>query len=69
MMERVEDRGRAIGERAAADGRDRVAEAAREALPELSVTVSGENVTLEGRGIGRRWLADPAFRWIGGWLK
>jgi hypothetical protein len=69
MLTRLEARGRAIGERAAADARDRVAEAAREALPGLAVTVAGETVTVEGRGIGRRWLADPAFRWIGGWLK
>ena len=69
MMERLEERGTAIGERAAADALDRVAEAARAALPGLSVTVSGETVTLEGRGIGRRWLVDPAFHWIGGWLR
>jgi hypothetical protein len=69
MMERVEDRGRAIGARASADAAERVAEVARGVLPELSVAVTGETVTLEGRGIGRRWLADPAFRWIGGWLK
>jgi hypothetical protein len=69
MMERLEERGRAIGARASADAAERLAEAARGALPGLSVTVSGETVTMEGRGIGRRWLADPAFRWIGGWLK
>ena len=69
MMERLEARGRDGGERAAAVAAERLAVAARAALPGVAVEVAPEGVTISGRGLARRVLRDPALRWLGGLLK
>jgi len=60
-MDALEDRGRAIGEAAAARARARVAATLRETLPEVAVDVVGDDVVLTGR------IApdDPRLRWVG----
>ncbi|HEU4959887.1 MAG TPA: hypothetical protein VFT56_05720 [Sphingomonas sp.] len=65
MMERLEARGAEIAAAAEARAIARVAERAREAMPGIAVTPSPAGVTLAGRGLGRRMLADAALRWIG----
>ncbi|MET0310360.1 MAG: hypothetical protein ABW023_16765 [Sphingomonas sp.] len=69
MMERLEARGRAMGERAVDRAVERLATEARVALPGLEIAAGTDRVTIVGRGLGRRWLEDPALRWLGGLLK
>jgi hypothetical protein len=69
MMEGFEARAAAIGERAATRAAARLAEAAREALPGVSVEAEPGRVVISGRGLGRRLLRDPAFRWLGGLIR
>ena len=69
MMEGFEARAAAIGARAAARAGERLADAAREALPGVSVAAEPGRVVISGRGLARRWLHDPAFRWLGGLLR
>lgn len=69
MMEELEARGRAIGERAAERAVARLATEARAALPALEVEAGDGRVTIAGRGLVRRWLTDPALRWLGGLLR
>jgi hypothetical protein len=64
-MERIEARGMALGERAAAVARERLAERAGDALPGVAAEVEGERVVLSGRGLGSRLLREPVLRWIG----
>lgn len=68
-MEELEARGRAAGERAVAQAVERLAVEARDALPGIAVEAGDGRVTLVGRGLGRRWLADPALRRLGGLLR
>lgn len=65
MMDALEDRGRAVGEAAAARVRGRVAAALRETLPEVAVDVVGDDVVLTGRITPD----DPRLRWIGSLLR
>lgn len=69
MLEQLKARGERVGRQAAADTAGRMGERVREAVPGVSVTVEGTVVTLSGRGLWRRWLADPALRWLGGLLR
>lgn len=69
MMEGFEARAAAIGERAATRAAARLAEAAREALPGVTVDVEPGSVVISGRRLGRRWLHDPALRWLGGLIR
>ncbi|WP_313539561.1 hypothetical protein [Sphingomonas sp.] len=69
MLEQLKARADAAGRAAATDAAGRLAERVREAVPGVSVTVEGSAVTLSGRGLWRRWLADPALRWLGGLLR
>jgi hypothetical protein len=68
-MNRLEARAEAVGERAAAQTALRLRDAAREALPGLTVEAEAGRVVISGRGLWRRWLADAALRWPGGWLR
>lgn len=68
MMEGLQARGRAAGERAVERAVERLAAEARAALPGLEVETGDGRVTIIGRGLSRRWLADPALRWLGGLL-
>jgi hypothetical protein len=69
MMEDLEARGRRIGERAVDAAVERLVVAARAALPGLEIEADAGRVTIAGRGLARRWLTDPALRWLGGLLK
>ncbi|AQR74433.1 hypothetical protein [Sphingomonas sp. LM7] len=68
-MKSLEARAEAIGARAAVRAAARVADAARAALPGVSVEAEPGRVVVSGRGLARRWLRDPAIRWLGGLLR
>jgi hypothetical protein len=69
MMEGFEAHAEAVGAAAVERAAVRLAEAARAALPGVSVEAEPERVVLSGHGLGRRWLRDPALRWLGGYLR
>lgn len=69
MMEGLEARARIAGEQAVTRATARLAEAARDALPGVSVEAEAGRVMISGRGLGLRWLRDPAFRWLGGLIR
>jgi hypothetical protein len=69
MMKNLEARGRLIGERAVDAAVERLAAEARAALPGLEIAADAGRVTIAGRGLARRWLTDPALRWLGGLLR
>ena len=69
MLEQLNARVEAIGRRAADNAAARLGERVREAVPGVSVSVDRSSVTLSGRGLWRRWLADPGLRWLGGLLR
>lgn len=69
MLEQLKARAESAGRTAATDAAGRLAEQVRAAVPGVSVTVEGSAVTLSGRGLWRRWLANPALRWLGGLLR
>jgi len=69
MMDGLEARARIAGEQAVTRAASRLAEAAREALPGISVEADSARVVISGRGLARRMLRDPAFRWLGGLLR
>nr|WP_294809731.1 hypothetical protein [uncultured Sphingomonas sp.] len=69
MMEGFEARAETLGAAAAERAAVRLAAAAREALPGVSVEAEPGRVVISGRGLGRRWLRDPAFRWMGGLIR
>ena len=68
MMARLVERGRALGDRRAARVRDEVA-AVLGAVPDVAVTVEGEEVIVAGRGVRWRAVSEPALRWIGSVLR
>jgi hypothetical protein len=45
-----------------------IAEKLRETLGETAVSVEEARVVVRGRGIIRRWLTDPALRFLSGGL-
>ncbi|MEG3181984.1 hypothetical protein [Sphingomonas sp. LT1P40] len=57
-----------MGERAAARVRARVAVALRERFGD-AVREDADGVVIEARGVARRWLSDPALRWIAGLIR
>ncbi|WP_294334624.1 hypothetical protein [uncultured Sphingomonas sp.] len=69
MLEQLNARADAIGRRAAGAAATRLGEQVREAVPGVSVSVDGTRVTVSGRRLWRRWLADPGLRWLGGLLR
>lgn len=62
VLKRGEQRARVEQRRLA----DRVADRWRMQAAGLRVTVDGGDVAIGGRGLVRRWLADPGLRFIGG---
>lgn len=64
MLSALEARGIAAGAVAAKRARERVAEALRNALPGVAVSIEGEHVVLSGRISPD----DPRLRWIGSLL-
>jgi hypothetical protein len=70
MLEGVEARLLRIAERRAIARRRLVADRLRAELPPgLAVEERGEAVTLSGRGLGRRFVLEPALRWLLAGLK
>jgi hypothetical protein len=69
MLEPLNARAEAIGRRAAGDAAARLGARVGDAVPGVTVAVDGTSVTLSGRGLWRRWLADPGLRWLGGLLR
>lgn len=65
MMDGLKERGRAIGEAAAARVRGQVAAALRETFPEAAVEEVGDDIVLTGRVTAD----DPRLRWIGSLLR
>lgn len=64
MLSALEVRGVAAGAAAAGVARGRVAEALRNALPGVAVSIEGEHIVLSGRILPD----DPRLRWIGSLL-
>jgi hypothetical protein len=58
----LEARGRVLGDHAAARRRAAIARAVAGEAPGVAVSVEGDDVVLEGRGLMRRWLGDLALR-------
>lgn len=56
-------------ERRVAQVRGAVAALLRAAVPGAAVEETGEGVAVTGRGLVRRWIADPRLRDPAGWLK
>lgn len=67
-MRGFEGKARAVGERAAARARARVAAALRAKLGD-AVRETADGVAVEGRGAVARMLADPALRWVAGLIR
>ncbi|MEA3061856.1 MAG: hypothetical protein QOJ94_1637 [Sphingomonadales bacterium] len=65
MLEALETRAAALAERRARRVRAALADALREDLPSgVRVEERPDGVALVGRGLLRRWLVDPALRWM-----
>jgi hypothetical protein len=68
-MEKLLDRGQAL----ASDGQQRkisdVAHQLRAMFGNAPVQVENDEVLVSGRGIMKRWLADPSLRFLAGGLK
>jgi hypothetical protein len=69
MMARLIARGEAAGERRARAAAARLGERLAAEFPDLDVAAGDDGVTIAGRGLWRRWLADPMLRWTGGLLR
>ena len=69
MIERLEARGCALGERAAANARDRLVDSVRGDLPGVAARVDGDGVVLSGRGLRARLMREPVLRWIGSLMR
>lgn len=65
MFERLMLHGAALARKAAIERRSSLAEALRDEAPEgVRVSEEEEAVTLEGRGLERRFALDPELRWL-----
>ena len=70
MLERLEARARRYAEAGARARSAQLAERMREALPPgITVEAGEDGVAIAGRGLARRWLIEPALRWMIGGLK
>ena len=68
-MEKLARRGEALAREAQRRGVARVAQELRSLFGVQSVQAEEARVFVSGRGIMRRWLVDPALRFLGGGLK
>lgn len=65
MFERLMLHGAALARKAAGERRSGLATELRDEAPEgVRVGEDGESVTLEGRGLGRRFALDSELRWL-----
>ena len=69
MMETLLARGEAIAQRAQAQLVDRAALKLRSMFGSGAVIADGAQVRVSGRGVVRRWLVDPAVRFLAGGMK
>ena len=69
MMETLLARGEAIGARAQGQRMQRAAKTLRSIFGSAAVVVDGTQVRVSGRGLVRRWLVDPAVRFLAGGMK
>lgn len=69
MMETLLARGEKIGARAQAQLVQRAAQRLRALFGSAAVRVDGAQVLVSGRGIIRRWLVDPAVRFVAGGMQ
>lgn len=67
MLERLMLHGAALARKAAAERRSALAAELRDEIPEgvrVSEAEDQEAVTLEGRGLGRRFALESELRWL-----
>lgn len=65
MFERLMLHGAALARKAAAERRSALAAELREEVPEgVRASEEEEAVTLEGRGLGRRFALESELRWL-----
>ena len=64
-MRALQARAEALAQAAQQRRVEKVAEQWRAALPGASVSAGGAEVTIEARGLARRWLAEPLLRFAG----
>jgi hypothetical protein len=65
MFDRLVKRVALAAERRAEVRRDVLARRLSEAVPNgVRVSAEGEQVVIEGRGLVRRWVGDPALCWL-----
>lgn len=65
MMETLMARGETAAQRARAGRIEAIAQAVAAQVPGVHTDTSTEEIVLTGRGLLRRWLTDPALRFIG----
>ena len=63
MFEQLEKRAAGVAEARALARGERVRERA-DAVPGVRAEVTGGDVVLSGRGLGRRMVTDAALRWV-----
>lgn len=69
MMETLLARGEAIAQRAQAQLVERAAQKLRGMFGSGAVIADGTQVRVSGRGVLKRWLVDPAVRFLAGGMK
>jgi hypothetical protein len=69
MMETLLARGEAVGARAQRQLVQRTAQKLRSMFGSGAVIADGTQVRVSGRDVLKRWLVDPAVRFLGGGMK
>jgi hypothetical protein len=69
MMEKLLERGQALAGEAQKRKLADVAQQLRAMFGNAAVQVESGQVRVSGRGIMKRWLADPSLRFLAGGLK
>lgn len=69
MMDKLKARGEQLAHAAQKQCLDRVALQLRALFGDTSVAVEDVRAVVSGRGLLKRWLADPRLRFMGGGLK
>jgi len=69
MMNKLLERGEQIARDAQQRTAQHVGQQLRAELGTGSVQIGAANVIVSGRGMVKRWLADPSLRFLGGGLK
>lgn len=69
MMARLAERGEQLAERAQQRAARRAAERLSELIGGRAVELDGTRILVSGRELIRRWLTDPALRFLSGGLK